>query len=140
MAEGPLRQVAHEPRRRPDRLLVHDGSSPFHEAAVCGLIRERPTITKWAAGPRAARCGARPRRSRTAASGSITIGVSGDARDQATVFQLVNERMRDAAVAMQLFSGDLILIGSDETDYSSWLDEIGRIRTTLRSFPRWASR
>jgi hypothetical protein len=54
-------------------------------------------------------------------TGSITIGVSGDARDSATIFQLVQERMRDAAVSMQIFSGDLILFGAEESLFQAWL-------------------
>lgn len=56
------------------------------------------------------------------ASGAITLGVSGDSRDSAPVFQMVQQRMRDQAVALQLFSGDFVLWGTQESLFSQWLD------------------
>jgi 3',5'-cyclic AMP phosphodiesterase CpdA len=58
------------------------------------------------------------------ASGKVLVGLSGDSRDDASVFQLVQQRMRDAAVEMQITSGDLVLIGVDESLYGQWLDGI----------------
>ncbi len=55
-------------------------------------------------------------------TGAITIGVSGDSRDSSTVFQLVQERMRDAAVAFQIMSGDLIPVGTEGSLYQQFLD------------------
>ena len=57
------------------------------------------------------------------ASGPLVVGVSGDSRDDASVFQLVQERMRDGAVAMQIFSGDFVLYGASESLYQQWLDK-----------------
>jgi hypothetical protein len=58
------------------------------------------------------------------ASGKITIGILGDARDKVDTWQLVQTRMRDAAVAMQLMSGDIVDIGADEALYETWLDAV----------------
>jgi acid phosphatase type 7 len=55
-------------------------------------------------------------------SGSITIGMLGDARDEVSVWQLVNQRMLSLNVAAIVFSGDLILWGTEEDLYSQWLD------------------
>ncbi|MEO6418253.1 MAG: metallophosphoesterase, partial [Polyangiaceae bacterium] len=57
------------------------------------------------------------------ATGKITIGLSGDSRDSAEIFQLVQGRMRDAGVSAQLFSGDLVLFGTQEDVYAQWLDK-----------------
>ena len=38
-------------------------------------------------------------------------GVSGDSRDSADIFQMVQLRMRDAAVAMQIYTGDAVIAG-----------------------------
>ncbi len=56
------------------------------------------------------------------ASGALLVGVSGDSRDSANVFQMVQERMRDAAVAFQLFSGDFVLYGTAESEFQTWLN------------------
>jgi len=56
-------------------------------------------------------------------TGKVTIGVSGDSRDSADIFQAVQTRMRDLAVNMQLFSGDLLLYGTQQSLYASFLDK-----------------
>lgn len=55
-------------------------------------------------------------------SGKLRIGISGDARDRVETWQLVQSRMRDAAVHMQLFSGDLVFVGQLQSLYREWID------------------
>src|SRR5262249_10106853 len=57
-------------------------------------------------------------------SGTITVGVFGDARDSQATWQAVHVRMRDAGVLMSLVDGDVVDIGSDEDLYTQWLDAI----------------
>ncbi|HEY1955621.1 MAG TPA: metallophosphoesterase family protein, partial [Polyangiaceae bacterium] len=54
-------------------------------------------------------------------TGAITLGVSGDSRDSSSIFQMVQQRFHDAGVAMQLFSGDFVLWGSQASLYQTWL-------------------
>jgi predicted phosphodiesterase len=95
----------------------------MHEAHVCGLT---PGTTYYyqVGGP--ANGGdsysATQSFTTTPSSGALTIGVSGDSRDSISVFQLVQERMRDAAVAFQIMSGDLIPLGTEGSLYQQFLD------------------
>jgi hypothetical protein len=66
--------------------------------------------------------------------GPITVGISGDARDNVDTWRLVQRRMKDAAVAMQIFSGDLVLYGASETRFGNWLDAIWKDPMTPGSF------
>jgi len=56
---------------------------------------------------------------------TVTIGVSGDARDSHdVVWPLVQSRMKDAAPTLQVFTGDSIKLPHDyaANDYAAWLD------------------
>jgi hypothetical protein len=59
-------------------------------------------------------------------SGPMTIGISGDSRDSMDIFQRVQQRMKAAAVAFQIFSGDLVLFGTKESAYADWLDHAAK--------------
>lgn len=53
----------------------------------------------------------------------ITIGVSGDSRGEINdAWRLVQRRMRLAGVGLQLFSGDMALIPTDQLEWEKWLD------------------
>jgi hypothetical protein len=56
------------------------------------------------------------------AKGPITVGILGDARDKVDTWRLVQQRMRDKVVAMQLMSGDIVDIGASEALFETWLD------------------
>lgn len=58
------------------------------------------------------------------ASGAITVGILGDARDKVDVWQRVQQRMRDRAVSMQVTTGDLVFTGTQESLYDKWLGAI----------------
>ena len=95
----------------------------MHEVHVCGLT---PATTYYyqVGGPAQGGDSWSATQSFTTvpSSGSITIGVSGDSRDSDQVFQLVQERMRDAGVAFQIMSGDLVLLGTEGSLYQDFLD------------------
>lgn len=96
----------------------------MHEAHVCGL---QPGTTYYyqVGGPAQGGDSYSATQSFTtvAASGVVTIGVSGDSRDSVDVFQLVQERMKDAGVAFQIMSGDLVPLGTQGSLYQSFLDK-----------------
>jgi hypothetical protein len=95
----------------------------MHEVHVCGLTPATTYYYQVGGGPTASAVWSATQSFTTlAASGPITVGVSGDSRDSSDVFQLVQLRMRDAAVAAQLFGGDFVLWGAQESLYASWLD------------------
>jgi hypothetical protein len=64
-------------------------------------------------------------------AGPLTIGVAGDSRDSMDVWQLVQQRMRDRSVAMQIFDGDLVLFGTQASQYGAWLDHAWKDSTGL---------
>jgi hypothetical protein len=97
----------------------------FHEVHVCGLTAGTTYFYQVGGGPAGAEVWSAPQSFTTApASGSITVGVYGDSRDQVTTWQAVQVRMRNAAVTMSLVGGDLVDIGGEETLYGQWLDAI----------------
>jgi len=97
----------------------------MHEVHVCGLTAGTTYYYQVGGGASGAEVWSATQSFTTVpASGSITVGISGDARDQVSTFQLAQERMRDAAVNFQLFSGDIVDIGTQESLYETWLDSI----------------
>ena len=96
----------------------------MHEVDVCGLTPGTTYDYQVGGGAQGADVWSTSQSFTTLpASGKITIGVSGDSRDDSGVFQMVQQRMRDQAVAMQLFSGDFVLWGSQASLYQQWLDK-----------------
>lgn len=68
------------------------------------------------------------------ASGKITVGILGDARDDVGVWQRVQLRMRDLAVNMQVTTGDLVFTGTMQSLYDKWLGAIWRDPTDASRF------
>ncbi len=105
-------------------LGTNEPAVNMHEVHVCGLQPGTTYTYQVGGGASGADVWSAPQTFTTLpATGKITIGVSGDSRDDASIFQLVQERMRDNAVALQLFSGDFVLWGSQESLYQTWLDK-----------------
>ena len=96
----------------------------MHEAHACNLTAGKTYYYQVGGGPVGAEKWSATQSFTTVPSaGKITVGVSGDSRDSAEVFQLVQGRMRDAGASAQLFSGDLVLFGTQEDVYAQWLDK-----------------
>jgi hypothetical protein len=97
----------------------------LHEAHVCGL---QPGTTYYYAvggGPSGSEVwSATQSFSTPPSSGSVTIGIFGDARDTVGTWQLVHERMREAKVDLELIDGDIVDAGAIEALYAQWLDAI----------------
>ncbi len=97
----------------------------MHEVHVCGLTPGTTYYYQVGGGATGSEVWSATQSFTTVpSSGEITVGISGDARDQVSTFQLVQERMRDAAVNFQLFSGDIVDIGTEEMLYTQWLNSI----------------
>ncbi len=98
-------------------------AASMHEVDVCGLASGTTYYSQVGGGVSGQEAWSAVQAFTTVpATGVLTVGVSGDSRDDASVFQLVQERMRDAAVAFQLFSGDFVLYGTAESEYQTWLN------------------
>ncbi len=96
----------------------------LHETHVCGL---NPGTTYYyqvgGGAPGAEVWSATQSFTTVPRTGPVTIGISGDSRDSMDILQAVQQRMRDAAVSMQIFSGDLVFFGTQQSQYTSWLDK-----------------
>jgi hypothetical protein len=57
-------------------------------------------------------------------TGSVTVGVFGDARDTVSTWQLVHERMLSAGVSIQLIPGDIVDLGASGDLWTQWLTAI----------------
>ena len=100
--------------------LGGDKPARFHEVHVCGL--EPGTTYHYQVGGETWSAV----RSFTTAprGGKVTVGLSGDARDHVEIWQLVQRRMRELAPTLQIFTGDLVLVGINGAAWTSWLDAI----------------
>ena len=97
-----------------------------HEVHLCGLTPATTYYYQVGGGAAGSEVWSKTQSFTTApaAGGTISIGVSGDARDDKNVFQLVQMRMRDAGTTLQLFSGDMVMFGSVASSFRDWLDGI----------------
>ena len=95
----------------------------MHEVHVCGLTAGTTYYYQVGGGPSGAEVWSATQSFTTVpATGPITVGVLGDARDVASTWQLVEERMATAGVSMQLLDGDIVASGSLEDLWGQWLD------------------
>jgi hypothetical protein len=107
----------------PHSIGTQDGY--FHEVHVCGLTPDTTYFYEVGGGPSGAEIWSAPQSFTTMpSSGTIVLGVFGDARDQVSTWQAVHERMRAAGVLMSLVSGDVVDIGAEESLYQQWLQAI----------------
>ena len=98
-----------------------DGTLYLHEVHVCGL---KPDTTYYFQVGGGSAFSPTQQFTTMPKNGTITLGVSGDSRDSSDVFAMVQARMKDAGVRMQLFSGDLVLGGTTPALYQPYLQKI----------------
>jgi acid phosphatase type 7 len=68
------------------------------------------------------------------ATGKITVGVLGDARDKVDVWQTAQRRMRSLGVNLQITTGDLVFTGTQQSLYDEWLGAIWKDPATPGSY------
>lgn len=106
-------------------LGTTDPPANMHEVHICGLEPGTTYTYEVGGGPAGGERWSEPQTMTTLpASGPVRIGVSGDARDSKDVWTMVQRRMATGGVAIQLFTGDLVLSGTVASLYSTWLDAI----------------
>src|SRR5262249_45916033 len=104
---------------------VDEPPTHMHEVHVCGLTPGKTYYYQVGGGaPGAEVWSATQSFTTVPTGGKVTVGILGDARDKVDVWQLVHKRMKNAAVNLQLISGDIVDIGSFEHLYANWLDAI----------------
>ncbi len=95
----------------------------MHEVHLCGLEPGR-TYHYQVGGGAPETWSATQSFTTVPASGAVTVGVLGDSRDDVTVWQIAQRRMRDLAPNLQINTGDMIAIGTKQSLYDQWLDAI----------------
>ncbi|MGO8994999.1 MAG: fibronectin type III domain-containing protein [Polyangiaceae bacterium] len=97
----------------------------FHEVDLCGLTPGTTYYYQVGGGaPGQEIWSATQSFATVPSSGSITVGVFGDARDAVTTWQAVNQRMTGSGASLLLISGDIVDIGTEESLFSQWLSAI----------------
>jgi 3',5'-cyclic AMP phosphodiesterase CpdA len=97
----------------------------MHEVDICGLQPGKTYYYQVGGGAPGAEIWSATQSFTTLPdSGSITVSMSGDARDDVTTWQLANEHIKQLGVQAMLFTGDLILTGADESEYTQWIDAV----------------
>jgi hypothetical protein len=104
------------------------GGAPsyMHEVHVCGLTPAKTYYYQVGGGAAGAEVWSATQTFTTlpAAGTSVTVAMSGDARDTVTTWQLANQHIKAKNVDAMLFSGDLVLSGGEESLYTNWLDAV----------------
>ena len=96
-----------------------------HAVHVCGLTAGTTYYYQVGGGPSGSETWSSVQSFTTVPdTGSITVGVLGDARDTLTTWTLVNERMLQAGAAMQLIPGDIVDLGASGDLWTQWLTAI----------------
>jgi hypothetical protein len=103
-----------------------DNPAYMHQVDLCGLTPGTTYYYQVGGGAKGSEIWSATQSFATVpATGSkVTVGIFGDARDLVSTWQLVNQRMRDAAPNLLLVSGDIVDIGAEESLFSQWLDAI----------------
>jgi hypothetical protein len=101
----------------------NEPATSMHEVHLCGLDAGR-TYYYQAGGGAPETWSVTQSFTTVPATGPITVGILGDARDKVDVWQAVQRRMRDRAVNFQVTTGDLVFTGTQESLYDQWLGAI----------------
>ncbi|MDB5220207.1 MAG: Ser/Thr protein phosphatase family protein [Myxococcaceae bacterium] len=102
---------------------ANEPATSMHEVHLCGLEAGR-TYYYQAGGGAPETWSATQSFTTVPASGAVTVGILGDARDKVDVWQATQRRMRDRAVNLQVTTGDLVFTGTQQSLYDQWLGAI----------------
>lgn len=110
----------------PEGTLNPQGEDRMHEAYVCGLQPNTTYYYRVGGGPAGSEVWSDVYTFTTTPkdpAATVKIGVTGDSRGQENnAWQLLQKRMMQEGVALQLFSGDMINLAPDQGEWHQWLD------------------
>lgn len=96
-----------------------------HAVHVCGLTAGTTYYYQVGGGPTGSETWSKTQSFATVPdSGTITVGVLGDARDTVTTWQMVGQRMQQVGVSIQLIPGDIVDLGASGDLWTQWLQAI----------------
>ncbi|MFO0758487.1 MAG: metallophosphoesterase family protein [Byssovorax sp.] len=110
----------------PEGTINSQGDERMHEVYLCGLSPATTYYYRAGGGPSGGEAWSDVRSFRTTPSdpkATVTIGLSGDSRgDNGNAFRLLQKKMKLASVDLQLFSGDMVNLATDQGAWEYWLD------------------
>ncbi len=102
------------------------GAERMHEVYVCGLAPATTYSYRVGGGPSGSEAWSDVYTfTTTPAAGpvAVKIAIQGDARSEiGNAWQILQQRLTTAGVALQLFSGDVINLSTDQGEWEQWLD------------------
>ena len=101
----------------------NEPATSMHEVHVCGLEPGRTYYYAVGGGSPEVRSAVQSFTT-VPATGKVTVGVLGDARDRVDVWQAAQRRMRNLSVNLQITTGDLVFTGTQQSLYDQWLGAI----------------
>jgi acid phosphatase type 7 len=115
----------------PTAQTLNGSPQRVHEAHVCGLEPNTTYYYRVGGGPEGKEVWSEVLSFRTlpaATDETVKVAVTGDSRGEIdNAWQLLQERLtKRGDIQMQLFSGDMIVLGSDQSEYAKWLDHGSR--------------
>ena len=115
--------------KTPPGTLTQNGEARMHEVYACGLTADTTYYYRVGGGPKGAEAWSPVYAFRTTPSDpktKVTLALTGDSRgEEMNAWQLIEKRVMAAAPNAQLFSGDTIVLASDQLEWEKWLDRGG---------------
>jgi hypothetical protein len=103
------------------------GEARMHEAYVCGLSPDTTYYYRVGGGPEGKEVWSEVYSFKTTPSdpgAEVTFAVTGDSRGQGNdAWRLIQRRVLAEAVDLQLFSGDMVDLATDQKEWEKWIDE-----------------
>lgn len=110
----------------PPGLVNGTHDTRMHEVYLCGLTPKTTYYYRVGGGPEGAEVWSDVYSFTTTPApgdGQVTIAVNGDARGQdGGAWRLYQKKVQQKGATLQLFSGDTVLFGQDQTEWEEWLD------------------
>src|SRR5262249_40312539 len=107
-----------------------NGNERMHEAYICGLDPVKTYYYRVGGGPSGSEVWSDVFSFTTtpkAGAATVKIAVTGDSRGELqNAWQILEERLLKQGVTMQLFSGDMIFLPTDQGEWEEWLDKASK--------------
>lgn len=111
----------------PQGLIGPSGDERMHEVYLCGLSPDTTYYYRAGGGAPGAEQWSEVYTFRTtpaAGPSAVSFAITGDSRgEQNNAWQILQRRVRGLSPTMQLFSGDMINLAPDQTEWEKWLDK-----------------
>jgi hypothetical protein len=114
----------------PAGALNGNGDARMHEVYVCGLTSAKTYYYRVGGGPAGKEVWSDVSSFTTTpndAAAEVTIALTGDSRGQnENAWQVLQKKVLLSGVTMQMFSGDMINLATDQGEWEKWLDSASK--------------